>query len=112
MRSCKKMCDKQTKLASKCRVVKRAKLIVASSEASADMLYATRFRAPDAFAFVGTKERTAVLLSDLEVDRGRREAKVDDVVSYSELEKIVQGKKKKPAYEGVEVSEEPDVRRF
>ena len=64
------------------------------------MLYATRFRAPDAFAFVGTKERTAVLLSDLEVDRGRREAKVDDVVSYSELEKVVQGakKKKKPAY--------------
>ncbi|MGB7839876.1 MAG: hypothetical protein WBL40_17385, partial [Terrimicrobiaceae bacterium] len=99
MGSCKKMCDKQTKLASKCRVVKRAKLIVASSEASADMLYATRFRAPDAFAFVGTKERTAVLLSDLEVDRGRREAMVDDVVSYSELEKAVQGaKKKKPAY--------------
>ena len=93
------MCDKQAKLAQKCGVVKRAKLIVASSEASADMLYATRFRAPDAFAFVGTKERTAVLLSDLEVDRGRREAKVDDVVSYSELEKAVQGaKKKKPAY--------------
>jgi Xaa-Pro aminopeptidase len=79
--------------------VKRAKLIVASSEASVDMLYATRFRAPDAFAFVGTKERTAVLLSDLELDRGRREANVHEVVSYSELEKVVQGaKKKKPAY--------------
>jgi Xaa-Pro aminopeptidase len=79
--------------------VKRAKLIVANSEASADMLYATRFRAPDAFAFVGTKKRTSILLSDLEVDRGRREAKVDDVLSYSDLEKDVQGsKKKKPAY--------------
>jgi Xaa-Pro aminopeptidase len=79
--------------------VKRAKLIVASSEASADMLYATRFRAPDAFVFVETKGRTAILLSDLEVDRGRREAKVDDVVSYSELEKEAQGiKKQKPAY--------------
>jgi Xaa-Pro aminopeptidase len=79
--------------------VKRARLIVASSEASADMLYATHFRAPDAFAFIGTKKRTAILLSDLEVDRGRREAKVDEVVSYSELEKDVQGsKKKKPAY--------------
>jgi Xaa-Pro aminopeptidase len=82
--------------------VKRARLIVASSEASADMLYATRFRAPDAFAFLETKARTAILLSDLEVDRGRREAKVDDVVSYSELEKEVQGiKKKKPAYGSV-----------
>jgi Xaa-Pro aminopeptidase len=79
--------------------VKRAKLIVASSEASADMLYATRFRAPDAFVFVEAKGRTAILLSDLEVDRGRREAKADDVVSYSELEKEAQGiKKQKPAY--------------
>jgi Xaa-Pro aminopeptidase len=80
--------------------VKRAKLIVASSEASADMLYATRFRVPDAFAFVEKQGRTAILLSDLEVDRGRREAQVDDVVSYSELEKEAQGtkKKQKPAY--------------
>lgn len=63
------------------------------------MLYATRFRAPDAFVFVEAKGRTAILLSDLEVDRGRREAKADDVVSYSELEKEAQGiKKQKPAY--------------
>jgi Xaa-Pro aminopeptidase len=81
------------------RSVKRAKLIVASSEASADMLYATRFRAPDAFVFVETQGKTAILLSDLEVDRGRREAKVDNVASYSEVEKEAQGKgKKKPAY--------------
>ena len=39
------------------------------------------------------------MLSDLELDRGRREAKVDDVVSYSELEKAAQGiRKQKPAY--------------
>jgi Xaa-Pro aminopeptidase len=79
--------------------VKRAKLIVASSEASADMLYATRFRAPDSFVFVETQGKTAILLSDLEVDRGRREARVDNVASYSEVEKLAQGKrKKKPAY--------------
>jgi Xaa-Pro aminopeptidase len=79
--------------------VKRAKLIVAASEACADMLYATRFRAPDAFVFVETRGRTAILLSDLEVDRGRREAKVGDVISYSELEKKVRGtRKQKPAY--------------
>ena len=63
------------------------------------MLYATRFRAPDAFVFVETQRRTAILLSDLEVDRGRREAKVDNVVSYSEMEKKAQGiRKQKPAY--------------
>jgi Xaa-Pro aminopeptidase len=79
--------------------VKRAKLIVAASEACADMLYATRFRAPDAFVFVEREGRTAILLSDLEVDRGRRDAKVDDVVSYSEVESTVRGiKKRKPAY--------------
>lgn len=63
------------------------------------MLYATRFRAPDAFVFVETQRKTAILLSDLEVDRGRREAKVDNVASYSEVEKEAQGKRnKKPAY--------------
>ena len=78
--------------------MKRAKLIIASSESSADILYATHFRAPDAFVFVEARGRKAVLLSDLEVDRGRREAKVDDVFSYSELEEKVQGaKKRKPS---------------
>lgn len=63
------------------------------------MFYATRFRAPDTFVFLETPGRTVILLSDLEVDRGRREAKVDDVMSYSELEKKVQGaKRQKPAY--------------
>lgn len=63
------------------------------------MLYATKFRAPDAFVFVEAQGRTAVLLSDLEVDRGRREAKVDDVVSLSEVENAVQGgKKRRPSF--------------
>ena len=46
------------------RVVKRPKLIVAASEASADMLYATRFRAPDPFVYLETRGRSAILLSD------------------------------------------------
>jgi Xaa-Pro aminopeptidase len=79
--------------------VKRAKLIIASSEASADLLYVTKFRAPDDFVFVEAKGKKALLLSDLEVDRGRREAQVDEVAAYSELEKEVQGaKKRKPAF--------------
>lgn len=79
--------------------VKRAKLIVAASESCADMLYATGFRAPDAFVFVEVSGKRFVLLSDLEIDRGRREARVDEVVSFSEIEKSVQGgKKRKPPF--------------
>ena len=66
----------------------RPKLIIASSEANADMLYASGFRAPDAFSFLEVEGKTHLLLSDLEVDRGRAEAKVDVVDAYSDFEKI------------------------
>ena len=63
------------------------------------MLYVTRFRAPDAFVFLESGGRTALLLSDLELDRGRREARIDEVASYSELERELQrGKKQKPTF--------------
>jgi Xaa-Pro aminopeptidase len=79
--------------------VKRAKLIIAASESCADMLYATKFRAPDAFVFVEAQGKKAVMLSDLEIDRGRREAAVDEVVSLSEMEKQAQGgKKRRPSF--------------
>jgi Xaa-Pro aminopeptidase len=62
---------------------KPASLIVASSEHSADMLYATLFFAPDAFIFLEAAGRRSIVLSDLEIDRGRKEAKVDEVIEYS-----------------------------
>jgi Xaa-Pro aminopeptidase len=68
---------------------KPSRFIVAASESSADMLYATGFHAPDAFAFVEARGRTAALLSDLEIDRGRAQARVDSVESYSELHAAV-----------------------
>jgi Xaa-Pro aminopeptidase len=61
---------------------------------SADQLYATKFRAPDAFVFLGMGAKKFLLLSDLEVDRGRSEAKADRVDAFSTVEKNVQGKKK------------------
>ncbi len=66
----------------------RPKLIIASSEANADMLYASGFRAPDAFSFLEVEGKSHLLLSDLEVDRGRAEAKVVVVDAYSDFEKI------------------------
>ena len=62
-----------------------AKLIVASSEESADMLYATKLFVPDAFVLLVQDGHKTILLSDLEVGRGRREAAVDEVLSLSEF---------------------------
>ncbi len=77
----------------------RPKFIVASSEASADLLYVSGFRAPDAFVFLEKDGKKVLLLSDLEVDRGRVEAKVDAVEAFSAVERDVQGgKKKKPSW--------------
>ena len=45
------------------------RLIYASSEESADMLYATKFSAPDAFLFLQQRGKRSILLSDLEIDR-------------------------------------------
>jgi Xaa-Pro aminopeptidase len=75
------------------------RLIVASSESDADMLYATRFWAPDPFIFLQQNGRRTLVLSDLEIDRGRKQAKGDEFVMFSQLEREVQGKSKKtPAY--------------
>jgi Xaa-Pro aminopeptidase len=67
----------------------RPKLIFGTPETCADLLYATQFRAPDAFAYLEVEGKKHILLSDLEVDRGRAEAKVDEVDSYSEVEKSI-----------------------
>lgn len=78
------------------------RLMVAASEHDPDMLYATRFFAPDAFIFLEERGKRTLVLSDLEIDRARRQAKADEFVSYSALEREVQGKQKKaPGYEKV-----------
>jgi len=65
------------------------KLIIASSQHDADMLYATGFFVPDPFIFLQQGSRSTAVLSDLEVDRGRKEAQVDEVVALSEISKKV-----------------------
>ncbi len=60
-------------------------LIIASSEKDADLYYATRFIAPDAFVFVRVRGKDYILINDLEIDRARKEARVDKVVSTSGL---------------------------
>lgn len=78
------------------------RLIVAASEHDPDMLYATKFFVPDPFIFLEQNGKRTIVLSDLEIDRGRKQAKADEIVSYSQFEREVQGKQKKaPPFEKV-----------
>ena len=61
------------------------RLIVAASESDPDMLYATRFFAPDAFVYLEQGGRRTAMLSDLEIDRGRMQARVDEVVAFRDV---------------------------
>jgi Xaa-Pro aminopeptidase len=81
---------------------KPARLIVAASETDPDMLYATKFWAPDPFIFLERNGKRTLVLSDLEIDRGRKQADADELVMFSKLEHEVQGKSKNsPLYEKV-----------
>jgi Xaa-Pro aminopeptidase len=68
-----------------------ARLIYAASPRSADMLYATGFQAPDAFLFLEHAGVTTIVLSDLEFDRGRAGARVDEVLSLSDVSREIGG---------------------
>jgi Xaa-Pro aminopeptidase len=61
------------------------RLIYADSERDPDMLYATGFFVPDAFLFLEKRGKRTVVLSDLEVDRGRRTARVHEVLALSDV---------------------------
>ena len=63
-----------------------ARLLFAASEQNADLLYATRFFAPDPFACFLHRGRSHLVMNDLEIDRARRQAQVDEVLSLSALQ--------------------------
>jgi Xaa-Pro aminopeptidase len=79
-----------------------ARLIVAPSDTDADMLYATRIFIGDPFIFLQQNGKRTLVLSDLEIDRAKKNAKADEFVMFNQLEREVQGKAKKaPSYEKV-----------
>ncbi|MEP6685513.1 MAG: M24 family metallopeptidase [Verrucomicrobiota bacterium] len=80
----------------------QARLIVAASEQDPDMLYATRMFVPDPFIFLQQNGKRTIVLSDLEIDRGRKQATADEILPYSKFEREVQGSRKKtPPFEKV-----------
>ena len=64
-----------------------AKLLYSASETEANLLYATRFFAPDPFFWIAFKGKTYGFFSDLEIDRARKTAQIDYPLSLSQLEK-------------------------
>lgn len=66
---------------------RRARVLYAASERDADLLYPTGFFAPDPFLFIQTGSRRILVMSDLEMDRAKKQAKVDRVLSWSKVAK-------------------------
>jgi Xaa-Pro aminopeptidase len=60
------------------------RLIYSASESDANMLWATRFFAPDPFIFIRKRGKSYLVMNDLEIDRARSQAHVDKVLSYSD----------------------------
>ena len=74
-----------------------AQLIIADSEKNANLYYATQFLAPDPFIFLQLNGRTLLVMSDLEIDRAKSQAKVTEVLSYTKLaHQATQRLKKEP----------------
>ena len=64
----------------------KAILIIAGSEQDANLYYATKFWAPDPFIFTQINGRKILVMSDLELDRAKSEAQVDEVLSLSKVQ--------------------------
>jgi len=68
----------------------KARLIVADSEQSADLLYATGMFVPDPFIYFELRGKKYVVMNDLEIDRAKRSATVDRVLSYTPYQQRLQ----------------------
>ncbi len=64
-----------------------ARLIYSASESDANMLWATRFFAPDPFIFILRRGKRYLVMSDLEIDRAKSQASVDKVLPLSDYQK-------------------------
>ncbi|MEI6084039.1 MAG: Xaa-Pro peptidase family protein [Verrucomicrobiota bacterium] len=67
--------------------MKIARVIVADSDHCADMLYATGLFVPDPFIYFEIAGQKHVVMSDLEIDRAKKVATVDQVHSLSQYQK-------------------------
>lgn len=59
------------------------KLIISDSEHDSNMFYATRILIPDDFVYLEKNGKKIIFIDDLEFNRAKKEATVDEVVNYS-----------------------------
>lgn len=89
-------------------------LIVGVSEHDSDLLYATRFFAPDEIVWFSVKGRSYALLSRLEIDRARASSKIDRLLAWENFQKKLERRlKKAPKKEEVvfEALRQHDIKR-
>jgi Xaa-Pro aminopeptidase len=65
----------------------QAILLVAASEGDSNMLYAAGFFVPDPFIFFRHKNTSYAVMSDLEIDRAKKQSRADRVLSLSEYQR-------------------------
>jgi Xaa-Pro aminopeptidase len=96
------------------------RLIYADSEHDADLYYLSGFLAGDPFLFLEAGGKKTLFLSDLEVDRGRTQGRVDEVVRLAEVAEKLKERVGKPPAEPLErlgaqiriIAEERGLSRF
>jgi Xaa-Pro aminopeptidase len=68
-------------------------LLYADSESNANILYATKFFCPDPFIYIQTASgRRILVMSDLEIDRARKQTTVNQVLSLSKYTGIAKAR--------------------
>ena len=68
-------------------------LIIADSETDSNLYYVTKFLTYDPVVYCRVSGKSYLLLDDLDIDRGKKEARVDEVVSLSKIKKGIKKKK-------------------
>src|SRR6185436_2750397 len=89
-------------------------LMVADSDHDANMLYAVRMFVPDPFIYLRVRGRQYIAMSDLEIDRARKQAPHCGILSFSRYQKkLKEAGKKRPGMADVvaEIMREKRVRR-
>lgn len=74
-----------------------ALLLVSASEGDSNMLYAVGFFVPDPFIFFEHRGASFVVMSDLEIDRAKKQSRADKVLSLSLYQKKIRKSGKVPA---------------
>ena len=73
-----------------------ARLIIAASERDSNLYYATQFLAPDPFIFAEIRERRTLIMNELELDRARDQAEVDEVIPTAKIVNKLRERSVKP----------------